>query len=344
MSRFRFTCGPWNVNEGTEGFGPAVRPEIPFEDKLKRFAEIGLAGVQFHDDDAVPNMNQMNEKQIVDYAKDVKAILDKYGLVAEFVAPRLWMDPHTTDGGFTSNSKEDYDFAMWRAKRSIDIANALGAKNIVLWLAREGTLVAESKDPVEKIGQLIDSINDMLRYDGKIKVLIESKPNEPIDRSYCGTIGHVMAVSAASIDPSRVGAVLESAHAILAGLDPANEMAFALKFGKLGSVHLNDQNGCRYDQDKTFGVESLRGAFNQIKVLMDYNYGANGEMVGLDVKATRTQKPEDCYRHIINSKKIAELLEKKVEQFDKKFQAECIRTRNYEKLEMYVMELLMGVC
>ncbi|MEA4965162.1 MAG: TIM barrel protein [Oscillospiraceae bacterium] len=342
MSRFKFTCGPWNVNEGVEAFGPAVRPEIPIEEKFKKFKEIGLSGVQFHDDDAVPDMNSMTEAQIKDYARDVKATLDKYGLAAEFVAPRLWMDPHTMDGGFTSNSKEDYEFAMWRAKRSIDIANALGAKNIVLWLAREGTLCAESKDPVEKIGKLIDSINDMLDYDGKIKVLIESKPNEPIDRSYCGTIGHVMAVSAATKDPKRVGAVLESAHAILAGLDPANEMAFALRFGKLGSVHLNDQNGCRYDQDKTFGVESIRTAFDQIKVLCDHNYGANGEMVGLDVKAMRTQHAEDCYRHIQNSMKIATMLEKKVEKFDNAFKEKCIAERNYEKLEMYVMELLMN--
>ena len=119
-------------------------------------------------------------------------------------------------------------------------------------------------------------------------------------------------------------------------------MAFALKFGKLGSVHLNDQNGCRYDQDKSFGVESLRGAFNQIKVLCDHNYGANGEMVGLDVKAMRTQKPEDQYRHIQNSMKIAMMLEEKVARFDKAFQAQCIAERNYEKLEMYVMELLMS--
>lgn len=56
---------------------------------------------------------------------------------------------------------------------------------------------------------------------------IEPKPNEPIDRSICGTMGHVMAVSAATIDPKRVGGNLESAHAILAGLDPANEIGFA---------------------------------------------------------------------------------------------------------------------
>lgn len=341
MSRFKFTCGPWNVSEGADAFGPEVRESIAFEEKVRKFAEIGLSGVQFHDDDAVPDMNNMTEKQIIEYAKDVKSVLDKYGLSAEFVAPRMWMDPHTIDGGYTTNSKEDYDFAMWRSYRSIDIAKALGSKNIVLWLAREGTLCAESKQPVDKIKKLIASVDSMLDYDPEIRVLIEPKPNEPIDRSYCGTLGHVMAVSAASRDPKRVGAVLESAHAILAGLDPAYEMAFGMTFGKLWSVHLNDQNGMKYDQDKAFGVENLRNAFNQVKVLMDNGYGRNGEMVGLDVKAMRTQKSEDCYRHIQNSMKIVEMLEKKVEKFDNVFRDKCVAERNYEKLEMYVMELLM---
>jgi xylose isomerase len=341
MSRFRFTAGPWNVSEGADAFGPDVRPTIPFEEKVKKFAEIGLSGVQFHDDDAVPDMNNMTEKQIVDYARDVKALLDQHGLVAEFVAPRLWMDPHTMDGGYTTNSKEDYDFAMWRSFRSIDIAKALGCDKIVLWLAREGTLCAESKQPVDKIRKLIASVDTMLDYDHDIKVLIEPKPNEPIDRSYCGTLGHVMAVAMASKDPSRVGAVLESAHAILAGLDPANEMAFGLAFGKLWSVHLNDQNGMKYDQDKSFGVENLRQAFNQIKVLVDNGYGSRGEMVGLDVKAMRTQRVDDCYRHIANSMRIAKMLEAKVEKFDNAFRDQCIAERNYEKLEMYVLELLM---
>ena len=341
MSRFKFTCGPWNVSEGADAFGPEVRESIAFEEKVRKFAEIGLSGVQFHDDDAVPDMNNMTEKQIIEYAKDVKSVLDKYGLSAEFVAPRMWMDPHTIDGGYTTNNKEDYDFAMWRSYRSIDIAKALGSKNIVLWLAREGTLCAESKQPVDKIRKLIASVDSMLDYDPQVRILIEPKPNEPIDRSYCGTLGHVMAVSAASRDPKRVGAVLESAHAILAGLDPAYEMAFGMTFGKLWSVHLNDQNGMKYDQDKAFGVENLRNAFNQIKVLMDNGYGRNGEMVGLDVKAMRTQKSEDCYRHIQNSMKIVEMLEKKVEKFDNAYRDKCVAERNYEKLEMYVMELLM---
>ncbi len=127
----------------------------------------------------------------------------------------------------------------------------------------------------------------MLEYDKGIKILIEPKPNEPIDRSFCPAMGHVIALSTAMEDPTRVGGLLESAHAVLAELDPAIEIAFGLAMGKLWGMHLNDQNGMKFDQDKSFGVENLRQAFNQVKVLVENNYGGNGEFVGLDVKAMR---------------------------------------------------------
>lgn len=342
MSRFKYSVGPWNVHEGADTYGPTVRETIPFEEKIKKFKEIGFDAVQFHDDDAVPNLNNMTEEEIIAEAKQVKALLDKYDLKAEFVAPRLWMDPHTIDGGFTSNSAEDREFAMWRAYRSIDIARALGCDKIVLWLAREGTLCYESKSPVESTKLLIEALNKMLDYDKGIKIMIETKPNEPIDRSVCPTMGHAMAISAATIDPSRVGGLLESAHAVLASLDPASEIGFATAMGKLWGVHLNDQNGMKFDQDKSFGVENLRAAFNQMKVLMENGFGENGEYIGLDVKAMRTEKQDGSYKHLENSLKIAKMLEEKVERFDYDFQKKCVAERDYESLEMYVMELLMG--
>ena len=343
MSRFRFSVGPWNVHTGADSYGPETRQPIDLETKFAKFAELGFSAVQFHDDDAVPDMNNMTEEEIKAYARGVKKLLDKYGLAAEFVAPRLWMDPHTKDGGFTSTRKEDRDFALWRAFRSIDIAKELGTDLIVLWLAREGTLCAEGKSPVWATKQLVEAINKMLEYDPKIRVCIEPKPNEPIDRSICGTMGHVMAVSAATIDPARVGGNLESAHAVLAGLDPANEIGFALAFGKLFTVHLNDQNGIRYDQDKAFGVENLRQAFNQVKVLMENNYGSRGEYVGLDVKAMRTTSDEDSYEHLKNSLAVFKALEEKAERYDYEYANRLIAEMKYEQLEMYTMNLLMGI-
>lgn len=341
MSQFKFSVGPWNVAEGADVYGPEVRKTIPFEKKVETFKKLGFDAVQFHDDDAVPDLNGKTPAQISAKAKEVKKLLDRTGLAAEFVAPRLWMDPHCIDGAYTSNSAADRKYALDRSFKTIDIARELGTDKIVLWLAREGTSCAESKDPVVAIGHLVEAVNAMLAYDKTIKILIEPKPNEPVDRSYCGTIGHVMGVSAATSDPSRVGGLLESAHAVLAGLDPANEIAFGLAMGKLWGVHLNDQNGLKFDQDRSFGSENLRQSFNQIKVLVEHGYGKNGEYIGLDVKAMRTTRDDAGYEHLTTSLTVARLLEEKARTFDYKFQQKCVEDRNYEALELYVLTHLL---
>ena len=92
---------------------------------------------------------------------------------------------------------------------------------------------------------------------------------------------------------------MESAHSILAGLDPADEIGYALAFGKLWSVHLNDQNGLKFDQDRSFASVDLRRAFNQVRVLDENRFWEVG-IVGLDVKALRTQPAELATRHLKN--------------------------------------------
>ncbi|OFY08590.1 MAG: xylose isomerase, partial [Bacteroidetes bacterium GWE2_41_25] len=301
---FKFTFGPWNIHEGADPFGPEVRKSISFPKKLEYYKKLGFDGVQFHDDDAVPGMNDMTSKQITAKAKELRKVLDNSGLVSEFVAPRLWEDIRTIDGGYTSNDAACRKYAIDRSKRSIDIANALGTDLIVLWLAREGTYIRESKDSRVATERIVEAINQMLAYDPKIRVCIEPKPNEPMDHTYIPTTGHAIAMGLLCSDPKRVGVNIESAHAILAGLDPSDEMGFALAFYKLWTVHLNDQNGLKFDQDKSFGSVDLRRAFNQVRILDRHNYGKKGEMVGLDVKAMRTQKDNVATKHLTNSKDI----------------------------------------
>ena len=57
--KFKFTFGPWNIHEGADPFGPSVRKSIQFSEKLAYYKKLGFEGVQFHDDDAVPGMNDM---------------------------------------------------------------------------------------------------------------------------------------------------------------------------------------------------------------------------------------------------------------------------------------------
>jgi xylose isomerase len=75
MSKFKFSVGPWNVHSGADAYGPAVRDEIPFEEKIKTFKEMGFDAIQFHDDDAVPNMNDLSDAEIIEEAKKYDQVI-----------------------------------------------------------------------------------------------------------------------------------------------------------------------------------------------------------------------------------------------------------------------------
>lgn len=339
---YRFSFGPWNIHEGADPFGPTVRPTIQFADKLPLYKRLGFDAVQFHDDDAVPNIDEKSASEVEAEAAEVRKMLDGEGLVAEFVAPRLWESPTGIDGGFTSNDPESRAWAIGRLKQTADICDILGTRLIVLWLAREGTYVRESKNAIEAHHQLVDAINQVLEHNKSIEIAIEPKPNEPADQAYIPTIGHALALAHRTVDPSRVGGLIETAHALLAGLDPSDEMAFALAEDKLWSVHLNDQNGLKFDQDKSFGSANLRGAYNQVRVLELAGYAETGRFVGLDVKAMRTQKADAANKHLTNSREVFLKLVDKVRSFPKDVEQQCVADRDYEGLELAVLSHLMG--
>jgi len=338
---YRFSFGPWNIHEGADPFGPPVRPSRDFDDKLAVYKELEFDAVQFHDDDAVPGLDDLSPVQIREQARAVRRKLHDNGLVAEFVAPRLWEHPMTIDGAFTSNDPQARAYAIDRAKKTADIAQELETDLMVLWLAREGTYLREAKDVVRATQQLLEAINTLLEYNPGLRIAIEPKPNEPMDMAYIPTIGHALALGFQASDPARVGVLMETAHSVLAGLDPADEIGFAMTFGKLWSVHLNDQNGLKFDQDRSFGSVNLRRAFNQVHVLDENRYWEIG-MVGMDVKAIRTQPAEIATKHLRNSLQMFLRLLELSRSLDRQAVNELIAARDYEELDWLVLSHLMG--
>src|SRR5258708_19586467 len=278
-TKYKFCFGPWNISEGGDPYGPPTRPVQTFDWKLDQLKKLGYEAMMFHDDDAVPDIDGKSDQQVRKEAKELKKRLDDAGIVAEMVAPRLWFSPMTIDGAYTSNEPKCRQYAIDRSLRCIDIANILGTDLIVLWLAREGSYIRESKNARRCIDLLLHAFAKILAPAKMIRLPIDPKPNEPMDHAYLPTIGHALAVAQLTRDAKRVGCLIESAHAILAGLDPADEIDFACSFGKLWSLHLNDHHGLKYDQDRPFRCTNLRSAFDQVRVLERNGYGKRGEFV-----------------------------------------------------------------
>ena len=338
---YKFSFGPWNIHEGADPFGPDVRPALSFDAKLELYHKLGYDQVQFHDDDAVPELDKLTPGQIRQHAQAIRRKLSDHGLAAEFVAPRLWEHPMTIDGAYTANDPKARTYAIDRSKKAADIAAELGTDLMVLWLAREGTYLRESKDVIQATHQLLEAINTLLEYSPNLRIAIEPKPNEPMDMAFIPTMGHALAIGLQANDPSRVGVLMESAHSILAGLDPADEIGFAMAFNKLWSVHLNDQNGPKFDQDRSLGSVNLRRAFNQVRVLDENRFWEIG-VVGMDVKAIRTQLPEVATKHLRNSIQLFLKLVALSRSLDRDRVNELIAARDYEELDWLILNHLMG--
>src|SRR5213595_348314 len=111
---YRFCFGPWNISEGQDPYGPPIRPPATFDWKLARLKKLGFDAMMFHDDDAVPDIDSKSDAQVAREGRELKKKLSDAGVVAEMVAPRLWFDPRTIDGGFTSNDPNCRRYAIQR--------------------------------------------------------------------------------------------------------------------------------------------------------------------------------------------------------------------------------------
>ena len=129
---YRFSFGPWNIHEGADPFGPTVRPSVLFDKKVEILKELGYDAMQFHDDDVVPDIDKFSAAEILQQARAIRAKLEDHGLVAEFVAPRLWESPKTIDGGYTANDPKMRQYAIDRSKKAADIAREVGCNLMVL--------------------------------------------------------------------------------------------------------------------------------------------------------------------------------------------------------------------
>src|SRR5205809_3802035 len=246
------------------------------------------------------------------------------------------------DGGYTSNDPKHRRYSLDRSLRSIDIAKILGTDILVLWLAREGTYIRESKNGRRGVERLVEAFDKMLAHDKQVRLAIEPKPNEPMDHAYLPTIGHALAIAQLTRDSKRVGCLIESAHAILAGLDPSDEIDFAMAFGKLWSLHLNDQNGLKFDQDKPFGSSNLRVAYNQVRAPERNAYGNHGEYVCFDVHPFHTAQHQHCLAHLHHRRRTSLRLLAKARAFNEKAAQALIADRNYAALDQMVIEHLLG--
>lgn len=311
----KFTFGLWTVgNPGRDPFGEPTRQPISPVTIVHRLAELGAYGVNFHDNDLVPiNATAAERDKIV---KDFKIALNDTGMVVPMATTNLFGDPVFKDGAFTSNDPRVRLYAIQKTMQSMDLGAEVGAKIYVFWGGREGAEVDAAKDAREGIKWFREAINFLCEYSISqgygYKFAMEAKPNEPRGDIYFPSTGSYLGFINTLDHPEMVGVNPEVGHEHMAGLNFYHVVSQAIEMGKLFHIDLNDQKGCRFDQDLRFGSESLKGMFFLVKLLEEAYDGPRH----FDAHAYRSEDEEGVWDFAAGCMRTYLILREKAQQFN----------------------------
>jgi xylose isomerase len=295
MPADRFSFGIWTVGwQGVDVFGSAVRPPMPADRAVRKLAEIGAYGVNFHDNDVFPFEAGRAERDRLISA--FRKALEETGLVVTTATTNLFSHPVFRDGGFTANDRDVRRFAIGKVMRNLDLAAELGARTYVCWGGRDGAESGAAKDiraALDRLKEAFDILTGYVLEQGyEIRFAIEPKPNEPRGDILLPTAGHALAFITELEHPELVGLNPEVGHEEMSGLNYAHAITQALWHGKLFHIDLNGQHGPRYDQDLRFGAGNARGAFWVVDALVSGGYDGP---VHFDFKPPRTEDDDGVW-------------------------------------------------
>ncbi|MBC8096410.1 MAG: TIM barrel protein [Akkermansiaceae bacterium] len=309
-------AGVWNLGAGGDPFGGPTREAIPVLDRLPMLAEAGMSFYEAHDHE-IPAVQ----------AEQARKRAEEVGLRCAMYTPSFFADSLFKDGGMTANDGAVRRKALENAKLAVDTTCLLGAKVMVFWNGREGFDFVLAKNGRDAFKRLVEGFNAVghyakEKYGDAIRFALEPKPNEPRANMYLANVGEALYLISrleAEIQP-LFGLNPETAHSRIAGLDYLWDIEMCLEAGKLFHIHLNAQDGQRYDQDLPFGYTEPLKDLALLVVLQDAGYEG---IICFDVKAPRVDDPENIKDVLtVSSQNLIWLWEralavdrKKIEQF-----------------------------
>jgi xylose isomerase len=285
----RFSFGLWTVGHtGRDPFGDAVRPWLDPAAAVGKLADLGAAGVSFHDDDLLrPDESWHDREQAL---KRFRSALDTAGIACTMATTNLFFHPVFREGAFTANDRGVRRLAVRKVLDTIDVAAELGAPTVVLWGGREGTETDTAKDVRDALSRYKEALDTLCTYVVErgydLRFALEPKPNEPRGDIFLPTIGHALAFIQSLERPHLVGVNPEIGHEQMAGLNFSHGVAQALWQGKLFHIDLNGQTGIKFDQDLRFGSVDQKGALVLVDLLERAGYDGPRHF---DARAYRTE-------------------------------------------------------
>ncbi len=291
-----FISGPqWAAAyQGHALFHAPTRPEIGFQEIIRKFAEIGIGYWTTHDTDVIPTDAMGTDRQGEIVAQIQKALREngvKCSMVtAETFHHAVWAASPAAE------APQVREYAKFRVRNTVDIGHELGASFAVYWPGSLGYYVQGAIDETQTLRWYAEALNaacdrdiEVAKKNGRptLKHCLEAKPFEPQAEILLPTSDAMLAFIASGLltHPEMVGLNPEYLHELMWGAAPRAALARALVAGKLFHFDINDGYRLKHDVDIGVGLVNPLDWLNVLVLLRSHGY--NGPF-NLDYKPPRT--------------------------------------------------------
>ncbi|MGE4571817.1 MAG: sugar phosphate isomerase/epimerase family protein [Candidatus Izemoplasmatales bacterium] len=233
--------------------------------------------------------------------EEMLSLLDTYNLKVSSVAARF--RDGFENGEFTNQNPQVVKRALEIAKKSSDMAKALGCNHVILWFAQDGWTYPFEVD-YEKIWiQSRDCLRECCDYNPQVDFSIEYKPFEPRTFSLYSSAA-ITAMMAKEVDRKNIFVTMDLAHVYMKDEMPSFSVSLLMHSNLLSAIHVNDGYGL---QDDGLLVGSIRfiQTLEFYYYLIKYKYD---KAIYFDTFPIREKPEEEVKQNIRMSNKIFELI------------------------------------
>lgn len=228
----RFSTGLWVFSGSPDRYcTTGYRDPLRLQDAVAVVSKIkGIRAVEVSQTDVTSELP----------AKEIKRILKEHSLACSGVTTNLAHDRRFALAAFGHQHQKTRNAAIDEGRKAVDMARLLGASEVTLRLYSDGFDYPFHLDYTTHWNTVISSIKTIAKYASPdINVAIAYKIREPRKHLTVGTVGKALSLCQ-EIAMKNVGVALNFAHALMAGENPAESIAFLTRSNKLFQVYFSD--------------------------------------------------------------------------------------------------------
>jgi xylose isomerase len=275
-------------------FHAPTRPEIGFEEVIRKYGELGVGHWATHDTDVIPATALGRDAQW-EIAERIKKTLAESGVACSMVTAETFHHA-VWAAGPAAESPGVREYAKFRVRNTVDLGHELGARYAVYWPGSLGYSVQGAIEETETLRWYADAINAACERDIEVaralksntmQHCLEAKPFEPQAEILLPTSDAMLAFISSGLltHPEMVGLNPEYLHELMWGGAVRASLARALVAKKLFHFDINDGYRLKHDVDIGVGLVNPLDWLNVLVLLRSHGYEGP---FNLDYKPPRT--------------------------------------------------------